>query len=106
MEFNNPHAVATSSYLAVVVEDKCTGCGICYNGRCQVEAIVSLENKAYILKEKCIGCGLCASACPEGAIELRKRESSPDVPATLMDMGSLVLKEKGKMEAFMEIMLK
>jgi ferredoxin len=106
IEFNNPHAVATSSYSAFVVEDKCIGCGICYNGRCQVEAIVLWENKARILGEKCIGCGLCASACPEGAIELEKREKSPDVPATLTDMGSRVLKEKGKMEAFMEIMLK
>jgi Na+-translocating ferredoxin:NAD+ oxidoreductase RNF subunit RnfB len=106
MDFNNPHAIAKSSYLAFVAEDRCIGCGICYNGRCQIEAIVSWGDKARILTDKCIGCGLCASACPEVAIELRKREFSPDVPATLMDMGSQVLKEKGKMEAFMGIMMK
>lgn len=106
MDFNNPHAVATSSYLAFVNEDKCTGCEICYSGRCQVNAIVPGKNKARVLTEKCIGCGLCASDCPEGAIELGKRQSSPDVPVTLMDMGSRVLKEKGKMEAFLEIMMK
>jgi Na+-translocating ferredoxin:NAD+ oxidoreductase subunit B len=105
-EFSNPHAVATSSYLAFVDEDKCAGCEICYSGRCQVNAIVPWENKARVLTEKCIGCGLCASACPEGAIELGKREHSPEVPATLMDMGSQVLQEKGKLETFMNVMMK
>jgi electron transport complex protein RnfB len=105
-EFNNPHAIATSSYLAFVLEDKCTGCGICSIGRCQVKAINPWENKARVLAERCIGCGLCASACPEGSIQLRKREHAPDVPQTLKDMGLQVLKEKGKLEAFMEVMMK
>jgi Na+-translocating ferredoxin:NAD+ oxidoreductase subunit B len=105
-EFNNPHAVATSSYLAFVDEDKCTGCGICCNVRCQVKAVVQQESKAWVMAEKCIGCGLCTTACPEGAIELRKREHFLAVPTTLMDMGSQVLKEKGKLEVFMEVMMK
>jgi Na+-translocating ferredoxin:NAD+ oxidoreductase subunit B len=106
LEFDNPHAVATSSYSAHVREDTCTGCGICYSGRCRVKAIVPQENKARVLTEKCIGCGLCATACPEGSIELIRRDNPPVVPATLMDMGSKVLMEKGKMDAFMEVMMK
>jgi len=106
VEFKKPHALATSSYLAFAIEDRCTGCGICYNGRCQVKAMTSRDSKAHVLTEKCIGCGLCASACPKGAIELRKRDVSPDVPASFMDLGLQVVKEKGKAEAFMEVMLK
>jgi electron transport complex protein RnfB len=66
--------------------------------------MVSWGNKARILTEKCIGCGLCTSAYPERAFELRKREHPPDVPATLRDMGLQVIKEKGKLEAFLEVM--
>ncbi len=105
MDFNNPHAVATSSYLAFVNEDKCTGCEMGYSGRCQVKTVVPGKNKARVLTKN-------ASAAVFVQVTVQRCHSAreaAELPGCSRDngiWGSRILKEKGKMEAFLEIMMK
>jgi ferredoxin len=60
-------------FLAVVDEEKCTGCGRCIE-RCAFEAIEMKpganpkEQKSVIDPEKCKGCGLCIITCEPNAL--------------------------------------
>jgi Na+-translocating ferredoxin:NAD+ oxidoreductase RNF subunit RnfB len=61
-------------FLAVVDEDKCTGCKMCLK-KCKFDAIgmkkadpQSKKEKAVISAEKCKGCGLCIVGCRQGAL--------------------------------------
>ena len=71
--------------IAMVDEDKCTGCGVCVQ-TCPKHGIVIMpkEQSVYITcrttnkgkavtevcKAGCIACGLCAKKCPENAITM------------------------------------
>jgi NAD-dependent dihydropyrimidine dehydrogenase PreA subunit len=61
-------------FLAVVEEDKCTGCKKCVK-RCKFDAIEmkkvdpgSKKQKAVISADKCKGCGLCIITCKHNAL--------------------------------------
>ena len=54
---------------AEVVNEKCTGCGLCVNA-CPVEAISLKNNKAKVDTEKCVDCGQCVAECPNAAIRI------------------------------------
>jgi MinD superfamily P-loop ATPase len=54
--------------LPKVVNDKCTGCGIC-GQVCEYSAIVVVKDNVLIFPELCHSCGACSLFCPEGAIE-------------------------------------
>ncbi len=103
-QLKHPHAFEPSRFLAQKEAGTCTGCGICANGRCPVKAIVLVDDQAVIDKDQCIGCGLCSTGCRAGAITLGERENPPATPATTSEMGLRVLKEKGRLEAFLIIM--
>jgi Pyruvate/2-oxoacid:ferredoxin oxidoreductase delta subunit len=76
-----PHAVAPSSYWAVVDEDLCNGCWACVD-RCQVDAIEINENMvAEIDYERCLGCGICTFVCAPEALQLEKRDDRIFTPA-------------------------
>lgn len=63
-------------FLAVVDEDKCTGCQKCQK-RCPFEAVEmkpvgsTKKHKATIDPDKCKGCGLCIVGCKHEAITYR-----------------------------------
>lgn len=63
-----------SHFYAMIDEELCSGCGICSDERCQVNAIKENEETYSIMPDKCIGCGLCISTCPEEAIVLKRKE--------------------------------
>lgn len=66
---------AVSSFMVMVDEDECSGCGLCVD-RCQMEAL-SLNGDSVVRKaERCIGCGLCISVCPTGALKLELRKGA------------------------------
>jgi len=103
-ELHHPHAIAKSPYRAVVQADRCTGCGICIDERCPMEAMERVDDVARVRPDHCIGCGLCASDCPEDAIIMAVREDA-DIPAeTVQDMGMKILQEKGILEGYMKVM--
>jgi ferredoxin len=55
--------------VAVTVNDRCTGCGICAEDVCFVDAIHLINDRA-VIGDACRGCGRCADVCPQEAIEL------------------------------------
>ncbi|KPK47697.1 MAG: hypothetical protein AMJ77_02305 [Dehalococcoidia bacterium SM23_28_2] len=76
-----PHAVAPSSYWAVVDEDLCNGCAACVE-RCHVDAIrMRNDDIAEVDYELCLGCGVCTSECPPEALRLEKRDDRIFTPA-------------------------
>jgi len=87
---------AKSRYLAVVDQDKCTGCQDCVD-RCQFDAIEMVRVKTATTKkgkkgklkssideENCWGCGVCVLACDEANAltmkAVRPPEFIPEVP--------------------------
>jgi len=52
---------------AKIIEDKCIGCGLCYE-HCRFNAIENI-NKYVVNSYKCEGCKVCQIVCPSGAID-------------------------------------
>jgi electron transport complex protein RnfB len=99
------HAFEPSRFEARVKSDDCNGCAVCADERCPMKAIEMKDNVAVINVDECIGCGLCVSGCPVDAIELAERQLIPAVPASIKEMGAKVLQEKGRLDAFLKIMM-
>ena len=60
--------VLISPTTAMVVEERCVGCGDCVLV-CPYSAISLLNSKAHLNSALCKGCGTCVATCPSGAIE-------------------------------------
>ena len=103
-ELKNPHVLASSGFIPQNNLELCSGCGICADERCPMGAIRMEEEEPEIEIELCIGCGLCVTGCPEGALELVRRETVPTPAPTARDMGFQILKDKGKLEGFLPLL--
>jgi Na+-translocating ferredoxin:NAD+ oxidoreductase subunit B len=103
LEWGNPRVFATSGFTPVVDVELCTGCGICADERCPVQAMEVLDGLAVVDRGRCIGCGLCVTGCPEGALRLVREEEVVEPPATTSEMGMRILQEQGKLESFLEV---
>ncbi|MFP3897714.1 MAG: 4Fe-4S binding protein [Dehalococcoidia bacterium] len=87
---------AVSSFIVVVDEDECSGCGLCVD-RCQMEAL-SLEGDSVVRNaERCIGCGLCVSVCPSGALKLELRKEALVPPQGQRELRSSLVSAMQKM---------
>ncbi len=102
-KIKSPYPFAKGRFVATVDDALCSGCGICSEQRCVVEAISITEDIAVVNPEGCIGCGLCVSECPETAIHMALRENPVIPPATVTDMGAAVLIEKNRLDDFMAL---
>ena len=102
-QHNHPHAFEPSRFQAHINDLLCTGCGICTQ-RCPVNAIDVSNGITVVDVTGCIGCGLCISGCPENAIVFNECKKIPEIPATIIDMGIKVAKDKGRFERFIDIM--
>jgi len=69
-----------SNYYALIDADECTGCGICAEERCQVNAIKEEGDAFRVIRDNCIGCGLCITECPTEAIRLVSKTADELVP--------------------------
>ncbi|NLW43897.1 MAG: 4Fe-4S binding protein [Syntrophomonadaceae bacterium] len=101
-ELNNPNSISTSGYVISYTPDECIGCHLCVE-RCPMAALEENEDKVQLYEERCIGCGLCAFTCPTESLILERRADIPEVVATGRELFNRVLKEKGKLEAFIRL---
>jgi len=60
--------------VAVVLPDKCGGCGICEDV-CPANAI-KVNGQAFVQPELCTGCRLCVGECPNNAVVLTQKRSN------------------------------
>ena len=79
------------------------GCFLCTEDRCPVSAVQEAGDVVAVDSSRCIGCGLCVSVCPSEALTMKKRDQIPNPPDTYQDLTMNVLREKGKLEAFMKL---
>ncbi|MDY6795147.1 MAG: 4Fe-4S binding protein [Actinomycetota bacterium] len=103
LEWGHPEVFSSSGFAPVVDAELCNGCGTCADERCPVQAIEVVDETAVVNDKLCIGCGLCVTGCPNEALRLVSREETAEPPATTSEMGMRILQEKGKLEAFMEV---
>ena len=101
-ELNNPNAISTSGYVVSYTPDECIGCHLCVE-RCPMKALEENEDKVLLHEERCIGCGLCVSTCPTESLVLNRRPAIPEVILTGKELSTRVMKEKGKLEAFIRL---
>ena len=59
------------SNKAKVDEDKCIGCGACFDV-CRFDSIRIVDGKALIDEFGCEGCGACSYICPQDAVGMEK----------------------------------
>jgi NAD-dependent dihydropyrimidine dehydrogenase PreA subunit len=77
---------APSSFIMVVDEDECMGCGDCID-RCQFEALSMQDDIVARDADRCFGCGVCVSVCPTSALRMEPREQRP---TPCKDYGELI----------------
>jgi len=75
----SPSMAATSSFIASLEEEVCSGCGDCVE-ICPMDALTMGDDVVALDSNRCIGCGLCISRCPTGALRLEPREGAPVPP--------------------------
>jgi Na+-translocating ferredoxin:NAD+ oxidoreductase RNF subunit RnfB len=101
-----PNTVVTSTFIANVNEEECTGCEKCAKA-CPIDAIMISKSKdstaeefkvAIVDKSICIGCGVCALTCSKGSIKLIKREQRVLHPETIFERLILASLERGTLQ--------
>jgi len=100
---DNPCALSSSGFVPRLDVDKCTGCRVCFETRCPIGAVYPSAGVVAIDEARCIGCGLCVTGCPEQALRLVRRERPPVPAASIREMNLMILREKGKLEAFLPL---
>lgn len=105
--FGYVNAIVTSSFIAQVNQEKCTGCGKCVDP-CGVNAIETVpvtaadntrkKRTAKIDNSLCLGCGVCAGACKFDSLHLVKRKQRVIHPETTFEKAILKCLEKGNLQ--------
>lgn len=96
--------IASSSLVSENNPDRCKGCGICADKRCPVQAIEMKEERPIVREKDCLGCGLCVTGCPNKAMKMKPRTEVTEPFANFNEWGMRTLQERGRLEAFMEVM--
>jgi len=66
-----PAGVCRALIEYTILEDACTGCGLCRR-KCPQEAISGEKKKLHVIdQEKCIKCGVCFDVCKFDAVAVR-----------------------------------
>jgi ferredoxin len=105
-EYGYPNILVTSTFLAGIAADACSGCGKCVKA-CPVKAISlgpveNLEQKSKKISRIdtsiCLGCGVCALQCPTRACRLVKRGQRVIHPDSTFERVILQCLEKGTLQ--------
>jgi len=105
-KYGMEHPVHTTGFLPEIMNDNCTGCGICVD-LCPVEAIslvpagdasYSKLKKACINQEICLGCGICKRVCPSDGIQLVRRSRRVIPPYNTVHRTVVMAIERGNLQ--------
>ena len=106
-KFGYANTVVTSSFIANIDQNTCTGCGKCVKA-CPINAIelsplnnpIGKKNsEPRINMEICIGCGVCALKCDKtSSVKLIKREKRTLHPETTFEKAILQSLERGQLQ--------
>ena len=100
------HPVHTTTFIPVVSEDNCNGCGKCVD-ICPVEAMtlasandpdMPKRKKALLNENTCLGCGLCVKACKKDSLQLRSRKQRVITPLNGTHRAVVMAIERGKLQ--------
>ncbi|MGZ3613554.1 MAG: ATP-binding protein [Thermodesulfobacteriota bacterium] len=96
--YPEPASLVSSSFIANLNADTCTGCGTCVE-RCQMEAIHLTDSTAALDLKRCIGCGLCVSTCPSDSLSLvrKPKMEQPYVPKDIVETNIKLGKARGRL---------
>ena len=96
--YPEPATLVSSSFIASLNADTCTGCGTCVE-RCQMEAIHLTDSTAALDLKRCIGCGLCVTTCPTHSLSLvrKPKAKQPYVPKDIVETNMKLGKARGKL---------
>jgi uncharacterized Fe-S center protein len=72
--------VVNSDFYAQIDSEACTGCDMCADNVCQVDAIAEQEGSYRVDRARCLGCGHCVDVCAVDAIELMRKRPEELVP--------------------------
>lgn len=96
--------IKTSSFIAKVDAEKCTGCGRCTSA-CPVNCIslgaVGERTIARVDETICLGCGVCATQCARGTLQLIKRRPIVLPPETTFERNILACLERGTLQNYL-----
>lgn len=98
--------IATTNFLPVVADDKCSGCMKCADV-CPVEAIGMVSagdpkhhkrKEAKVNEEICLGCGVCVRVCDRDALSLKERAQRVITPVNSAHRAVMMAIERDKLE--------
>ncbi len=92
-KFPRPAELCATTYYAEVDVELCTGCEACA-GRCQLQAVMLLDDVCRVNHDRCIGCGVCVAKCPSNAIQLYKKTFQSIPPKTTGILYKNILSKK------------
>lgn len=101
-----PNIIVTSSFIAEINDETCTGCSRCARA-CPISALSTSSAQQKETKSRqdvsvdtaiCLGCGVCALKCPNGSLRLAKREQRIIHPETTFERIMLQCLERGTLQ--------
>lgn len=103
--FPRPVEYYYSNYFAEVNSELCESCEECIE-RCQLEALWIENDSAIVNLDRCIGCGVCVANCPNGAIEMKEKESTYVPPKDHDSLYKKILMERVGMSGMLKMVPK